>query len=183
MEKKQKINRLALSIIVSIILTVIIVSLVNVGISIFFEGPEYEDFCGEVRPSPVMKEEEEIVCTQDVKECPDGTTVSRDPLRNCEFPPCKSEFQTCQKEYEEARDSYNQVRFYILAAIGFVLLLVGLFSPELLFQITGLAAGGILVTEGIVTNFENKIVVFISLLLILVIFGIVAWRVINKKRD
>ncbi|MBD3252231.1 hypothetical protein GF386_00690 [Candidatus Pacearchaeota archaeon] len=181
--EKQKINKLALTIIVSVILTIILVSLVNVGISIFYDSPEYNDFCGEVRPSPVMKENETIVCAQDVKECPDGTTVSRDPARNCEFPPCKSEFQTCQEEYDKARESYNQVRFYILAVIGFALLLVGLFSPELLFQITGLATGGILVTEGIVTNFENKVVVFISLLLILVIFGIVAWRVINKKKD
>jgi hypothetical protein len=33
----------------------------------------------------------EIVCTAEVQECPDGTSVGRDPLNNCEFLPCAEE--------------------------------------------------------------------------------------------
>lgn len=76
---------------------------------------------------------------------------------------------------------YNQYRYYIFAGIGFILLLVSLFAKENIIQLTGLAAGGILVAEGIVINLQNKGIVFFSLLAILVIFGVVAWRVINKK--
>jgi len=32
--------------------------------------------------------EEEIVCTADAKECPDGSYVGRNPDLNCEFNPC-----------------------------------------------------------------------------------------------
>ena len=35
------------------------------------------------------KEElEQIVCTADVYECPDGSFVGRDPMNNCEFKEC-----------------------------------------------------------------------------------------------
>jgi len=174
------VNKLALSILVSIILTIIIVSLVNVGIALFMDRPDYNKFCGEVRPSPIIKEEP-VVCTEDSKICPDGLTVSRDPSLNCEFPPCSDEFKTCQDEHDKADEAFNQIRFYILALIGFILLLTGLFAKENLVQITGLAAGGILVFEGIVSNWESEAIVFAALLLILIVFGVVAYRVINKK--
>ena len=36
------------------------------------------------------KEElEQIVCTADVYECPDGSFVGRDPMNNCEFKECE----------------------------------------------------------------------------------------------
>jgi hypothetical protein len=77
---------------------------------------------------------------------------------------------------------YNQYRFYVLAIIGFALLLTGLFMRELMIQITGLATGGILVFQGIILNLQEKRVVFVSLLAILIIFGVLAFRVINSKR-
>ena len=39
-------NKLALTIIVSIILTIILISIVNVWTSLFLESPEYNDYCG-----------------------------------------------------------------------------------------------------------------------------------------
>ena len=60
------------------------------------EGPE------NVAPAPVPEieepkegnesnESEEIFCTMDAKECPDGSFVGRDPENNCEFNPCPGE--------------------------------------------------------------------------------------------
>ncbi len=180
MVDKKSMNRIALSILVSIILTVILVSLVNVGLSIFLERPDYNDYCGEYKPSPIIDKENPIFCTEDAKLCEDGTSVSRDPLRNCEFPPCSEDYETCQEEWDNANNDFNQKKYYVFALIGFALLLVGLFSKEILVQITGLATGGILVAEGIVTNFQNKVVTFISLFLILVVFGILAYRIVNR---
>lgn len=34
--------------------------------------------------------EEMKICTMDVKECPDGSFVSRDPENNCKFKECES---------------------------------------------------------------------------------------------
>jgi len=179
------INKTVLSVIVSVILTILIVSIVNVGLSIFFEAPNYEDFCGSYRQPYAVplnnNKSETLVCSVDNKTCDDGTVLSRDPQMGCEFPPCSSEFQTCQDEYDNAMESYNQVRYYVFAIIGFALLLTGLFIGFSMIQLTGLFSGGILLLEGIIFNFENKIIVFISLLIILVVFGVAAWKIINKK--
>jgi len=150
-------NKIALTIIVSIILTVIVISLVNVGTSIVLDEPKSDDFCSKVdlRYEPVNNTKEEAVKLND-------------------------DYTACNEEYREAQKPYNQYRYYILAGIGFVLLLVGLFSKENLVQLTGLAAGGILVAEGIVINLENKWIVFVSLFAILIIFGVVASRIIKK---
>ena len=179
-KKKKSMNKIALSILVSIILTIIFVSLVNVGFSIFLEQPEYSDYCASCRP--LYKGEYDIPqgCPEDTKTCSDGTMVARQPHLNCEFPQCPEEYKECNDDWEKANDEFNQIRFYVFAIIGFALLLTGLFSKEILIQITGLATGGILVFEGIVTNFQNKIVTFTALLLILIVFGILAYRIVNR---
>ncbi|MBU3924190.1 MAG: hypothetical protein KJ592_04690 [Nanoarchaeota archaeon] len=150
-------NKIALTIIVSVILTIIVVSLVNVGTSIVLNEPKYEDYCSSVdlRYEPVNKSDAEI-----------------NQLNN--------DYMKCSEDFTEAQKPYNQYRYYIFAGIGFVLLLIGLFAKENLVQLTGLAAGGILVAEGIVINLENKWIVFVSLFAILIIFGVVASRIIRK---
>jgi hypothetical protein len=153
------VNKTALTILVSIILTTILISIVNVGINIVLEEPEYDDFCGEInlRYEPVNKSEADI------------EQMNKD-------------YRECNQNYEDAQKPYNQYRYYILALLGFAGLLVGLFAKENLIQITGLAAGGILVAQGIVINLENEIIVFFSLLAILAVFGVVAYRIIKSKK-
>jgi len=151
------VNKTALTIIVSIILTVIMISLVNVGTSIVLEEPKYDDYCSKL----------------DLRYEPQEKT-------DVELEAMSAEYDKCREDWETAQKPYNQYRYYIFATIGFALLLFGLFSKENIIQLTGLAAGGILVAEGIVINLENKFIVFFSLLAILAVFGVVAYRVINK---
>jgi len=173
------VNKLALSILISIILTVIIVSTVNVGTSLFLKEPEYDRFCNYTKTIPLETYDN---ITKDVCEQHNGTWTPQNvqcikapcPQGYCDF------YQKCSQAYSDAQKPYNQYRFYIFAGLGFILLLVGLFAVENLIVITGLATGGILVFEGIVQNWQNKTIVFISLIAILIIFGILAWRVINK---
>ena len=151
-------NKLALTIIVSVILTIILISIVNVGTSLFLERPEYEDFC-EISAPKIISED-----------TPDEERES-----------INQEREACRQEYEDSLKPYNQIRYYIFAGLGFILLLIGLFTKENIIQFTGLATGGILVTQGIVMNFQNKTIVFISLIAILLIFGTLALRIIKKK--
>jgi hypothetical protein len=149
-------NKTALTILISIVLTIILVSTVNVGTSLFLDDPDYED-CDDERIVPLN---------------PNATAEEKETYNE--------EYSECREEGDMERESYNQLRYYIFATIGFILLLVGLFHKENLIQITGLATGGILVFEGIVINLQNKLIVFISLLAMLVIFGILGYRVIKK---
>jgi len=148
-------NKTVLTVLISIILTIIIVSIVNVGTSLFLEEPEYSDYCDEIRKAALVEGNESL-----------GVIEIDD---------------SCREDYDAAREPYNQKRFYVFAGIGFVLLIAGLYVKENLLQVTGLASGGILVFEGIVENLQDKFVVFISLIAILVIFGIVAYRIVKKK--
>jgi len=146
------VNKLGLTILASIVLTIVFIALVNVGTSIFIEEPKYEEYC-----KPVAVE-------------------SKTDAENQAY------WDECNTAYENAMKPYNQMRFYIFAPIGFVLLLVGLLLSENLIRITGLATGAILVMEGVATNFQDKNAVFVTLLVILVVFGIIAWRMIKKMK-
>jgi len=44
-----------------------------------------------VPPPPPIPEEDAIVCPADVKLCPDGSWVARNPAKRCEFDPCPGE--------------------------------------------------------------------------------------------
>lgn len=57
---------------------------------------------------PYDDEQDAIFCAQDVKQCADGTFVSRDPEKNCEFEPCP-ELETCDavKECSAGKACYK----------------------------------------------------------------------------
>lgn len=174
-------TKLALSILISIILTVIIVSTVNVGVSLFLNEPQYEKYCNTTKSIPVESYDN---VTKDVCEQYNGTWNPQ-PMQ-CVKAPCPQGYcdyyAKCSQAYSEAQKPYNQQRFYVFAGLGFLLLLIGLFAVENLIQITGLATGGIMVFEGIIMNLQDKLIVFMSLIAILVIFSILAWRVIRRKK-
>lgn len=174
-------NRIALTIIVSVILTAIIISLVNVGTALFYPAPEWNNFCG-TSVEPKLNPNQLI--TQEFCESTNGTWNPE--AIKCQTDPCPQGYcdyyTKCQKDFDAAMKPYNQIRYYIFAGIGFILLLIGLFALENMIQLTGLASGGILVVEGIVMNFQNKLIVFVSLIAILIVFGIIAWRIIRSKR-
>lgn len=152
-------NNTPLTILISVILTIIVVSIVNVGITIILEQPTYEDYCDSEILKPIqenMTQEEQI-------------EINR-------------QYEECYSKYDDAQKPYNQYRYYILAGVGLVLLLVGLYSKENIIRFSGLASGGILILEGVVVNFQNKLIVFFSLIGILIIFGLVSYKVINKKK-
>jgi hypothetical protein len=163
------VNKTALSILISIILTIIIVSLANVGTSLFLSEPEYSDFCDYSKPYNVGEN-----FTKEQCEAENGIWFERDSY--CDL------YTKCNEDYQKAREPFHQKRFYIFAFLGFFLLIFGLFVKENLLQITSLASGGILVFQSIVFNLENKLAVFLTLLGILVVFGILAWRVIKRYK-
>lgn len=195
-----------IAVIISVFLTIVLVSLVNVGYALFYEGPEYSDFCGDQRviPKPVGEEGDaytacpsvctklyEIQAVQCVTEpCPAqcvlnecGSGCGADGINSFEtLDACEAviESGSCYEAYEDSRDDYNQSRFFVLAGIGFLLLLLGLFIPNTMIKIIGLTGGAVLVIEAILLNLQNKPAVFISLTLILIIFGYFGIRTVMK---
>lgn len=59
-----------------------------------------------------------VGCTEELKECPDGINVARNPARNCEFDPCPSKVPACPADARicpdgtaVGRDPYNNCEF------------------------------------------------------------------------
>ena len=148
------------------------------GIEAFYPSPDWNKMCGDKSTIPASTQETCVAAGG--RWNPDSAPKAVDSQGNVIAGYCDLYYQ-CQQDYDEAMKGYNQIRFYIVAVIGFILLLTGLFATENIIQLTGLATGGILVGEGVVLNFRNEIVVFATLLAILIIFGVVAWRVVRKR--
>jgi len=164
---------------VTLILTVVIVSIVNVGMSLFYERPEYSDFCGEIKFLDIIEDREQC---ESIGGKWDPESVRPVGIRDGETMTlgyCDRDF-TCRQEYEEEEKAYNQVRFYVFVSIGLVLALIGLFVTIPLVQYISLLSGLILIGEGIVFNFQNKIAVFITLIVVLILIIFAVWKVFTK---
>jgi len=175
-----KIKNLAIGIAI-IILTFLTVF---AGIQTFYPNPKFDDFCGDIRPKQIAEPEREpIACTEDAKQCPDGTFVSRDPNNNCKFFPCENEFENCNQEYQSARNSHSKNLFIITLILGILLLATGgaLFSLEAVGA--GIMGGGIItIIYGAGSYWPNASNLFrfiISLVGLVIVIGLAYW--LNKK--
>lgn len=149
-------KNILLTIAVSIIMTIVIVALVNVGLSILQEEPRYEFYCN----STMYK------------------VAPADEVANQKY---NAEMNACNAQLDSAMKQYNQTRFYVFGIVGVILVMIGLFIASPIIRWTTLISGAILLIEGVVLNFANKITVFISLLIILILISIGVWRVIKKE--
>ena len=82
----------------------------------------------------------------------------------------------CDLDYQTTIEQYDQNIFWILAPIGFVLVLAGIFYSNLLINLTGIFGGSFLVIESIIRNLNNKIIAFVTLGLIIILIGYFAFK-------
>jgi hypothetical protein len=82
----------------------------------------------------------------------------------------------CDVEYQDAINAYNEKVFWVLAPVGFVLVLVGIFYASLLINLIGVFGGSFLVIESILRNLNNKVIAFITLGLIIILIGYFAFK-------
>lgn len=174
---KQKILLTAL---VTLILTVVIVATINVGLSIFLEAPQYDKYCPNINTQATCESNGGNWTTSQQMVVPDsyGNTKPIQVGNNY----CEYDYTTCQKNLEDANKHYNDVRFYTFAGSGVILALIGLFITFPLIQFTGIISSLVLLGEGIIFNFSNKIAVFITLIIVLIIVGVGAFIVLKRNK-
>lgn len=168
-------RNLALTIIVGIFIAIMLITLVNLIVSYVYTAPEYNAYCNQSiysypQPYPVQATN----CTfnknlnNQVNNC---TSQGGMPVYGYDDNGCSTGLKLCDfcsKQFNDATAKYNRISFFIFAIIGFILIVVGLFIPTLLLQITALPAGAILVIESTVKNFDDKLSVIIVLALLVV---------------
>jgi len=82
----------------------------------------------------------------------------------------------CDIDYQDAMSVYNQKIFWVLAPVGFVLALIGIFYANLLINLIGIFGGSFLVIQSIIRNLNNKVTAFITLGLIIILIGYFAFK-------
>ncbi len=147
---------LFVKIVFGVVLAILITSFVNVGISLFYPEPKYDDFC-DAYPRAI---------TADTS----GEKVEE----------INREQKKCGDEFESANKRHGRTVFFILAPSGILLLIIGAFTANLTLQIMLMGAGFLNVVIGIMRNIQDKPSVFITigiLIAILILF------VLKKMRD
>lgn len=129
MPKKKNFN-----IFYGVVLAILLFGLFNLGVNVFYESPQYEDYCDN---SVVNK------------------LVVSSELSN-------DYYNTCSTEYQNARDEYNNKVFFIYVIVGLISAVVGLFIINNVFQITAFGAGTAFIIEGILMNLNNKVYAFVA---------------------
>jgi hypothetical protein len=183
--KKNKISHgrnLALTIILGVFISIMVVTLFNLIVGYAYPNPEYSDFCSDVmfRESyPAKIAENTNTCCnfskslqEEQDECysQQGQPVFEYDIHGCASALKKCD--TCNKEFNDRLKSYNRETFFVFAAIGFLLIVLGLFINLLLIQLIMLPAGAFLVIESGIKNFDDKLYVIIvfSLLIIAAVY-------------
>jgi len=181
--EKKKIHsgtKLALTIIIGIFIAIMIITLFNLIVTYFYKVPTYNDFCNGIGASPYTgaNPEQCANCTfsTDLQEQTNNCTEANGIAiydyndRGCIID--LKECNLCNQNYQNATTVYNRNTFFVYAAIGFALIVAGLFISTLLIQIIALPAGAFLVIEAAIKNFDDKLYIIItfSLLIIAAIF-------------
>jgi len=180
MPKKRKsgARTLALTIILGAFISIMVISLANLTVDYFYEGPVYEKYCntslyGEPYSSPAVKS---TGCncnyTQDIRD-QESSCTSRQGLPTYDYwdngcIKSVKDCDLCQKSYNDDMKIYNHNVFFIFAIIGFIMIAIGLFLNPLLLQIILLPAGAWLVIEGSLNNFDEKLSVIIAFALLII---------------
>lgn len=185
--KKEKLKgrHFALTILLGIFIAIMVTVLFNLIVSYVYEPPKYENICRGINtgPYPVKYGTEQCAnCTfsKTLQEQTDkcvlagGTAVYDYDDRGCTS--TIKECNMCNKQFEDSVAKYNRNTFFVFAAIGFVLIVLGLYVAPLLVQISTLPAGAFLVIESAAKNFNDKLLVIIVFALLIIAAIILALR-------
>ena len=135
-------SSLFVKILFGIVLAVLITSFLNIGLSLIYKTPNYEDYCREIRP---LKLDEQISIDQ------------------------QEEQKKCSDDFNQAMQSRNKKVFFILDPIGFILLIIGTLVKDLTLQVMLMGSGFLSTLISIFQNMQDKLSIFITIGLLLIV--------------
>jgi len=144
------------------------------AISVFYEQPDWEDYCGTRERGPKFAQTQEqcsaqggswqaynyeVECPPDARNCPQGY---------CDL------YKQCQKEYNGVNDIYERNVFVIGIIAGFILLLLGLWLQGASVS-TGIMGGGVLILIVSLARYWGQLSKYFRLIVLAVILGLLIW--------
>lgn len=164
------------NVVLGIAIVILTISVVAYGINVFYDSPEYEDYCGELRD--VFQVDNQIEC-----EAEGGYwNTEIKPIREVQNGWCDTNYE-CGEEYDIANEVYSRNLFVIALIVGIVILVVGGFLFSLEAVGAGLMGGGvgvILYGVGAYWRHSGDVLRFgLSLLGLVAVIYLTYW--LNKK--
>ncbi len=181
----------AKNIILSIAIAIVFMLLGVYGINLFYEEPQYQDFCQDkfARPVPMIKEGFPCTPNSDFasreQQCYNQGNTAINYTYDSNGCPTSFECSTCQKDFDNEMKKWEKTAFISAVIFGIIGIAVGaiLFSLESVGA--GLMGGGALLILGFsmrVWRNLGDIVRFVILLAALVVLIYLGYRLNKKKR-
>ena len=152
----------------AIAIAIVLTAFVAYGISVFYESPDYEDFCPKL-PRAVQTEE---TCTAEgglwspaMRPCPQN--------ERCPEGYCDLHFE-CRQEYDQVHDQYNRNVFIASMIFGLIILVIGL-TLKLESVSTGIMGGGVLTLFIGIIGYWGDLSKYVRLVLLGVLLLILIW--------
>jgi len=162
--------------VIGIAIIILTISVVVYGIGVFYDEPEYSDFCAE------FKTQEIIDSSERCEEIGGQWNANVPRLEGTGY--CDRDF-TCRQDYDNAREKYSRNIFLIALPVGILLIVGGGFIFGLEAVGAGLMGGGvgvILYGVGGFWRYSGEVLKFILSLLGLVAVIWFAYRFNKKKK-
>lgn len=175
----------ALTIILGVFIAIMVIVLFNLIVEYIYEPPKYEDYCTgiEIGAYPIkagVDSCQNCSYSKALQEKVDACVKERGmPVYEYDDKGCTKDLKECnycQKNFENDIKSYNRQVFFIFAAIGFILIVVGLFLGALLLQLVTLPSGAVLVIEAAMRNFDDKLLVIITFTILIILAIVLALK-------
>jgi hypothetical protein len=126
------------NVVIGIAILVLTIFVVVYGVGVFYDSPEYDDFCGDGVRSSVDNEAECVALggqwTGAIGQI-EGDAPTKEGW-------CDTTYE-CRQEYEDAQEVYSRNIFLMALPIGIILIVVGIVVFGLEVVGAGLAGGGI----------------------------------------
>ena len=160
--------------------------LFGVGVSLFYEAPQWDDFCGSKEPVVEALDTQEKCLAAGGQWTENGISrVDRVVIEDL-GPEKKSycnEYFTCQQEYDAARDTYNRTVFIVLVVLGLIAIVVGVGVKSWGVVSNGLALGGVLSLVIASMRYWSSAPDLIRFLILVVALVVLIWFGVKKFRE
>lgn len=161
--------------------------LFGVGVSMFYESPDFGDFCGSKEPV-VEAIENQNACTESGGQWIEHGATSFDgrpvPIKidDTQGGYCDTTF-TCRQDYDDARDSYNKTRFIALIILGLISIVAGISLKKHDVISSALSLGGVLSLIIASISYWSSAPDFLKFILLVVALAVLIWFGIKKFKE
>lgn len=160
--------------------------LFNVGVSLFYESPAWEDFCTQEQVVPAINTQEECLNvggqwvedgTVDAAGRPVAVKLDIERTGYC------NQYFTCQQEFDDARDVYNKTVFVVLVILGLLAIIAGFVAKQYHVVANGLSLGGVVSLIIASVRYWPSAPDTIRFAILLVALAVLIWFGIKKFKE